>query len=85
MVVASGQLADIQKGERFEIADLLPLEGVRPLYRIKSELDGHERIAVRRSLWRAYSPSCCVTTAYSGGRRARVTLELKPGAGSRRS
>jgi hypothetical protein len=39
VVVASGQLADIQKGERFEIADLLPLEGVRPLYRIKSELD----------------------------------------------
>jgi hypothetical protein len=45
VLVASGQLADIQKGERFRIIRLLPLEGVAPQYRIASELDGHERIA----------------------------------------
>jgi hypothetical protein len=45
VLVVSGQLADIENGERFEIARLLPLEGVAPQYRIKSKLDGHERIA----------------------------------------
>jgi hypothetical protein len=45
VLVVSSQLADIQKGERFRIAHLLPLEGVAPQYRIASELDGHERIA----------------------------------------
>lgn len=45
VLVVSGQLADIEKGERFEIARLLSQEGVAPQYRIKSKLDGHERIA----------------------------------------
>jgi hypothetical protein len=45
LVAAHGQFSDIKKGERFHIARLLPLEGQSPLYRIKSDLDGHERIA----------------------------------------
>jgi hypothetical protein len=45
VLVVSSQLADIQKGERFRVIRLLPLEGVSPQYRIVSELDGHERIA----------------------------------------
>ena len=44
VLVAYARFPDIQKGERFRIARLLPLEGLAPQYRIKSEMDGHERI-----------------------------------------
>ena len=44
VLVAYGKYADIQKNERFQVARLLPLEGLAPQYRIKSEFDGHERI-----------------------------------------
>jgi hypothetical protein len=44
VLVAYGKYPDIQRGERFRVARLLPLEGLAPQYRIKSEFDGHERI-----------------------------------------
>jgi hypothetical protein len=44
VLVAYGSCPDIQKGERFRVARLHPLEGLAPQYWIKSELDGHERI-----------------------------------------
>jgi hypothetical protein len=44
VLVAYGKYPDLQRGERFRVARLLPLEGLAPQYRIKSELDGHERI-----------------------------------------
>jgi hypothetical protein len=44
VLVAYGKYPDLRRGERFQIARLLPLEGLAPHYRIKSEIDGHERI-----------------------------------------
>ena len=46
VLVAYGKYPEVQKGERFRVARLfiLPLEGLAPQYRIKSEFDGHERI-----------------------------------------
>jgi hypothetical protein len=44
VLVANGQHPDIRRGERFRVARLLPLEGLAPQYRVKSEFDGHERI-----------------------------------------
>lgn len=44
VLVAYGKYPQIRRGERFRVARLLPLEGVAPQYRIKSEIDGHERI-----------------------------------------
>jgi hypothetical protein len=45
VIVAYGRFPDVKRGERFRIERLLPLEGVAPQYHIKSEVDGHERIA----------------------------------------
>jgi hypothetical protein len=44
VLVAYGKYPELQKGERFRVARLLPLEGLAPQYRIRSEFDGHERI-----------------------------------------
>jgi hypothetical protein len=55
VLVAYGNYPDIQKGERFRVARLLPLEGLAPQYRIRSEFDGHERI-VREGQLSAVAP-----------------------------
>jgi len=55
VLVAYGKYPDIQKGERFRVARLLPLEGLAPQYRITSEFDGHERI-VREGQLSAVAP-----------------------------
>jgi hypothetical protein len=43
MVVVTGARLDIQKGEQFQVVRHLPADRT-PQYRVKSELDGHERI-----------------------------------------
>jgi hypothetical protein len=43
-VVVTGAQLDIKKGEQFQVVRHLPPEGQTPQYRIKSELDGHERL-----------------------------------------
>jgi hypothetical protein len=44
VLITGGRYIRIQRGERFRIVRHLPAEGATPQYRIKSELDGHERI-----------------------------------------
>ena len=46
VLVTGGRYTRIQLGERFQIVRHVPPEGARPQYRIKSELDGHERIVL---------------------------------------
>jgi hypothetical protein len=55
VLVAYGSYSDIRKGERFRVARLLPLEGLAPQYRVKSEFDGQERI-VREGHLTAMAP-----------------------------